>query len=152
MDDFTAKPGASNGAGLVQGEADKVEPGKRPLSSMTPTIVMHEGKPFMLTGSPGSATIISTTMESIVNVLDFGMNIQQSIDAPRMHQQWYPQVVYVEDGLITADNKHKLESMGYKFKTRNGIGADEAILINPRTGMLDGANDPRRPAGLAAGF
>ncbi|MGH8147608.1 MAG: gamma-glutamyltransferase [Rhodanobacteraceae bacterium] len=152
MDDFTAKPGASNGAGLVQGKADQVEPGKRPLSSMTPTIVMHDGKPFMLTGSPGSATIISTTMESIVNVLDFGMNIQQAIDAPRMHMQWYPDVVYVEPGLLTAQAKQQLEAMGYTFKIRHSIGADEAILIDPKTGLLEGANDRRRPAGLAAGY
>src|SRR5699024_5557951 len=126
-----AKPGVANGAGLVQGEANKVEPGKRPLSSMTPTIVMKNGKPFMLTGSPGSATIISTTMESIVNVLDFGMNLQQSINAPRQHQQWYPEVVYVEDGLMTPETRSKLEAMGHKFETSKSIGADEAILVNP---------------------
>ena len=152
MDDFTAKPGVANGAGLVQGEANKVEPGKRPLSSMTPTIVMKDSKPFMLTGSPGSATIISTTMESIVNVVDFGMNLQQSINAPRQHQQWYPEVVYVEDGLMTPETRRKLEAMGHKFKTSRSIGADEAILINPDTGMLEGANDRRRPAGMAAGY
>ncbi|HJR11701.1 MAG TPA: gamma-glutamyltransferase, partial [Rhodanobacteraceae bacterium] len=85
MDDFTAKPGASNGAGLVQGKADQVEPGKRPLSSMTPTVVLKDGKPFMLSGSPGSATIISTTMQSIINVVDFGMNMQQAVNAPHIH-------------------------------------------------------------------
>ncbi len=152
MDDFTAKPGASNGAGLVQGKADQVEPGKRPLSSMTPTIVMKDGKPFMLTGSPGSATIISTTMESIVNVLDFGMNLQQAINAPRLHMQWYPDVVYIEPGRITAQTKSKLEAMGYTFKQRRSIGADEAILFNPNTGLIEGANDRRRPAGAAAGY
>jgi gamma-glutamyltranspeptidase/glutathione hydrolase len=106
----------------------------------------------MLTGSPGSATIISTTMESIVNVVDFGMNLQQSINAPRMHQQWYPDVVYVEDGLMTPETREALEAMGYTFKTRGTIGADEAILVDPATGMLHGANDRRRPAGLAAGY
>jgi gamma-glutamyltranspeptidase/glutathione hydrolase len=151
MDDFTAKPGVANGAGLVQGEANRIEPGKRPLSSMTPTIVMRGGKPFMLTGSPGSASIISTTMESIVNVIDFGMNLQQAIDAPRLHQQWYPDVVYVEPGLLTPQAQHTLEGMGYEFVVHSHIGADEAILIDPKTGLLEGANDPRRPAGLAAG-
>ncbi|HET7570879.1 MAG TPA: gamma-glutamyltransferase [Gammaproteobacteria bacterium] len=151
MDDFTAKPGASNGAGLVQGEADKVEPGKRPLSSMTPTIVLKDGKPFMLSGSPGSATIISTTMQSIINVIDFGMNMQQAVDAPDIHQQWYPQVVYVGPGLLTTQTKQKLEAMGYTFKVRS-LGVLESILVNPKTGLLEGASDPHRPAGLAAGY
>jgi gamma-glutamyltranspeptidase/glutathione hydrolase len=152
MDDLTGKPGEANGAGLVQGVINQVEPGKRPLSSMTPTIVLRDGKPFMITGSPGSATIISTTMESIVNVVDYGMNLQQSIDAPRMHHQWYPDVVYVEPGLLTPQTQKSLESMGYTFKTRHAIGADEAIMVDPGTGLLEGANDPRRPAGLAAGY
>ncbi|MEP7186232.1 MAG: gamma-glutamyltransferase [Rhodanobacter sp.] len=152
MDDFTSKPGVPNGAGLVQGVINKVEPGKRPLSSMTPTIVLRDGKPFMLTGSPGSATIISTTMESIVNVIDFGMNLQQSINAPRMHHQWYPEVVYVESGLLTPASQEKLEAMGHTFKTVGGLGADEAIMIDPKTGMRQGAKDPRRPGGKAAGY
>jgi len=152
MDDFTGKPGVANGAGLVQFGADRVEPGKRPLSSMTPTIVLRDGKPFMLTGSPGSATIISTTMESIVNVIDFGMNLQQAIDAPRIHHQWYPDVVYVESGLVTPQTQKSLASMGYTFKMRKAIGDDEAILIDPRSGLLQGASDPRTPAGLAAGY
>jgi len=152
MDDLTGKPGEANGAGLVQGVVNQVEPGKRPLSSMTPTIVLRDGKPFLITGSPGSATIISTTMESIVNVVDYGMNLQQSIDAPRMHHQWYPDVVYVEPGLVTPQTQKTLEAMGYTFKTRHSIGADEAIMVDPETGLLEGANDPRRPAGLAAGY
>jgi gamma-glutamyltranspeptidase/glutathione hydrolase len=152
MDDFTSKPGVPNGAGLVQGVINQVEPGKRPLSSMTPTIVLRDGKPFMLTGSPGSATIISTTTESIINVIDFGMNLQQSINAPRMHHQWYPEVVYAESGLLTPQSQQTLEAMGHKFEKAGAIGADEAIMINPETGLLEGANDPRRPAGLAAGY
>lgn len=152
MDDFTSKPGVPNGAGLVQGVINQIEPGKRPLSSMTPTVVLRDGKPFMLTGSPGSATIISTTMESIVNVIDFGMNLQQSIDAPRMHHQWYPEVVYAEAGLLTPQSQKTLEAMGHTFKAVRAIGADEAIMIDPKTGMLEGANDPRRPAGKAAGY
>jgi len=151
MDDFTAKPGVANGAGLVQGVVNQVEPGKRPLSSMTPTIVLRDGKPFMLTGSPGSATIISSTLESFLNVVDFGMNMQQAVNAPRLHQQWYPDVVYVGQGLLTPESRQALEAMGYTFKQFSG-GAVEAILINPKTGLLEGANDPRRPAGLAAGY
>ncbi|HET7269350.1 MAG TPA: gamma-glutamyltransferase [Rhodanobacteraceae bacterium] len=151
MDDFTAKPGASNGAGLVQGKADQVEPGKRPLSSMTPTVVLKDGKPFMLSGSPGSATIISTTMQSIINVIDFGMNMQQAVNAPHVHQQWYPDVVYVGPGLLTPESKQQLEAMGYTLKERR-LGVLESILVNPETGMLEGASDPHRSAGLAAGY
>jgi gamma-glutamyltranspeptidase/glutathione hydrolase len=151
MDDFTSKPGVANGAGLVQGVINQVEPGKRPLSSMTPTIVLRDGKPFMLTGSPGSATIISSTLDSILNVVDFGMNMQQAVNAPRVHQQWYPDVVYAGQGLLTPRSQQTLEAMGYKFERFSG-GAVEAILVNPENGLLEGANDPRRPAGLAAGY
>ncbi|CAM5443732.1 gamma-glutamyltransferase [Rhodanobacter lindaniclasticus] len=120
--------------------------------AMTPTLVLRDGKLFMLTGSPGDGTIISTTMESIVNVIDFGMNLQQSINAPRMHQQWFPQTVFVEPGLMTPQTRQTLEAMGHTFTLRDAIGADEAIMINPRNGLLEGANDRRRPAGLAAGY
>ncbi|MGN6313167.1 MAG: gamma-glutamyltransferase [Rhodanobacteraceae bacterium] len=152
MDDFTSKPGVANAAGLVQGKVNQVEPGKRPLSSMTPTIVMKDGKPFMLTGSPGDATIISTTLQSILNVVDYGMNLQQAINAPRMHQQWYPQEIFIERGMLTPKAQKTLEAMGYTFKFLNAMGADEAILIDPKTGLREGANDRRRPAGLAAGY
>lgn len=151
MDDFTSKPGVANAAGLVQGKVNQVEPGKRPLSSMTPTLVTHDGKPFMLTGSPGNATIISTTLQSILNVVDYGMNVQQAVNAPRMHQQWYPQEVWMENGMVTPETKKTLEAMGYQFKPVHAMGADEAILIDPKNGLREGANDRRRPAGLAAG-
>lgn len=120
MDDFTGKPGVANGAGLVQGVINQVEPGKRPLSSMTPTIVLRDGKPFMLTGSPGSATIISSTLESFINVVDFGMNMQQAVNAPRVHQQWYPDVVFAGQGLLTPESQQALEAMGYQFKPFSG--------------------------------
>ena len=151
MDDFTSKPGVANAAGLVQGKANQVEPGKRPLSSMTPTLVMRAGKPFMLTGSPGNATIISTTLHSILNVVDYGMNVQQAVNAPRMHQQWYPQEVWIEAGMISPGTQQTLEAMGYRFTMVHAMGADEAILIDPGSGLRQGANDRRRPAGLAAG-
>jgi gamma-glutamyltranspeptidase/glutathione hydrolase len=151
MDDFTSKPGVANAAGLVQGKVNQVEPGKRPLSSMTPTLVTRNGKPFMLTGSPGNATIISTTLQSILNVVDYGMNVQQAVNAPRMHQQWYPQEVWMENGMVTPEAQKTLEAMGYQFKTVHAMGADEAILIDPKSGLRKGANDRRRPAGLAAG-
>jgi gamma-glutamyltranspeptidase/glutathione hydrolase len=152
MDDFTSKPGVANAAGLVQGKVNQVEPGKRPLSSMTPTIVMRDGKPFLVTGSPGDATIISTTLESILNVVDYGMNVQQAVNAPRLHQQWYPQEVWIENGLLSPAARRKLERMGYRFTDIHAMGSDEAILIDPATGLLEGANDRRAPAGLAAGY
>ncbi len=152
MDDFTSKPGVPNSFGLVQGKSNAIEPGKRPLSSMAPSIVLHGHKLFMVTGSPGGSTIISTTLESFLNVVDFHMNMQQSVDAPRVHQQWYPDVVFVEPGLLTPGVSAKLGKMGYRFKVIPSWGADEAILVDPRTHLLEGANDRRRPSGLAAGF
>jgi len=152
MDDFTAKPGVPNSFGLVQGRVNQIEPGKRPLSSMSPTIVLKDGKLFMVTGSPGGSTIISTTLESILNVVDFGMNMQQAVDAPRVHHQWYPDVIFIEPGLLTPHTRAALTKMGYAFKEMPSWGADEAILVNPNTGLLEGANDRRRPAGLAAGL
>jgi gamma-glutamyltranspeptidase/glutathione hydrolase len=152
MDDFTSKPGVPNGFGLVQGNANAIAPGKRPLSSMAPTIVLQGGRLFMVTGSPGGSTIISTTLESILNVVDFGMNMQQAVDAPRIHEQGLPDVVMVEADYLTPKSRAALEQMGYRFRMRPSWGADEAILRNPKTGLLEGANDERRSAGLAAGY
>lgn len=152
MDDFTAKPGVPNGFGLVQGVINQVEPGKRPLSSMSPTIVLKDGELFMVTGSPGGSTIITTALQTILNVVDFGMNMQQAVNAPRFHHQWLPDVVMVEPGYLTAETRNELEAMGYSFKQRPSWGAAEAILRSPQTGMLEGATDPRRAAGLAAGY
>ena len=152
MDDFTSKPGVPNSFGLVQGKANQIEPGKRPLSSMAPTIVLRGKRLFMVTGSPGGSTIISTTLESFLNVADFGMNVQQAVNAPRVHQQWYPDLVFAEPGLMSPSVEQRLRAMGYRFKIVKSWGADEAIVVNPRTHMLEGANDRRRPAGLAAGY
>ena len=152
MDDFTSKPGVPNAFGLVQGAANAVAPGKRPLSSMSPTIVLRNGRLFMVTGSPGGSTIISTTLESILNVVDFGMNVQQAVDAPRIHHQWLPDQVMVEEGYLTAESRRRLDAMGYHFREEPAWGADEAILLDTRSGILEGANDRRRPAGLAAGY
>jgi gamma-glutamyltranspeptidase/glutathione hydrolase len=152
MDDFTSKPGVPNAFGLVQGKANQIEPGKRPLSSMSPTIVLRGKRLFMVTGSPGGSTIISTTLESFLNVAEFGMNMQQAVNAPRVHQQWYPDEVFVEPGLLSPTVQRRLEKMGYRFKEVPSLGADEAILVDPRTHLLEGANDRRRPGGLAAGY
>jgi gamma-glutamyltranspeptidase/glutathione hydrolase len=153
MDDFTSKPGVPNGFGLVQGKRNAVAGGKRPLSSMSPTILLRaDGKPFMVTGSPGGSTIITTVAQSIINVVDFGMNMQQAVDAPRFHHQWMPDQVMVQPGYLTPATQAALEAMGHHFYASGGWGADEAILIDPKTGLLQGANDRRRPAGLAAGY
>ena len=106
----------------------------------------------MVTGSPGGSTIITTVTQTILNVIDYGMNMQQSVNAPRFHHQWLPDVVLVEPGYLTADAQAKLEAMGYTIKPIAAIGADEAILVDPKTGMLQGANDRRRPAGAAKGY
>lgn len=152
MDDFTSKPGVPNGFGLVQGKVNQVEGGKRPLSSMSPSIVLKNGELFMVTGSPGGSTIISTTLESMLNVIDYGMNMQQSVNAPRIHNQWLPDVTKVEPGYLSDDVRKQLEAMGHRFHTVQSWGADEAILKDPKSGLLEGANDRRRPSGLAAGF
>ena len=152
MDDFTSKPGVPNQFGLVQGLANQIEPGKRPLSSMSPTIVLKDGKLAMVTGSPGGSTIISTTMESILNVVEYGMDVKQAIDAPRIHMQWYPDEVFAEPDAFTPSMQAALEAMGYRIRTVHSMGDIAAIVVNPATGMLESVNDPRYPAGSAAGY
>lgn len=152
MDDFTSKPGVPNQFGLVQGSANAIAPGKRPLSSMTPTIVLKGEKIFMVTGSPGGSRIITIVLESILNAIDYGMNVAQAVDAPRIHHQWLPDVVQAEPFALSPDTRALLEKMGYKIVDHSPWGADEAIVVDQGTGTLYGANDPRRPAGLAAGY
>ncbi len=152
MDDFTSKPGVPNQFGLVQGQANQIEPGKRPLSSMSPTIVLKDGKLRMVTGSPGGSTIISTTMESILNVVEHGMNVKQAIDAPRIHMQWWPDAIFAEPGAFTPTVQAALEAMGYRIRDVHSMGDIAAIVVNPQTGTLESINDPRYPAGSAAGY
>jgi gamma-glutamyltranspeptidase / glutathione hydrolase len=150
MDDFSAKPGAPNGDGLIQGAANSIGPGKRPLSSMTPTIVLKDGKLFLVLGSPGSSRIITTVALAITGVVDYGMNIQEAIDAPRFHQQWMPDVLSVE-AWFAPDAVHALEKMGYKII--DGLNEDanwsphwsdgECIAIDPKTNERLGASDGR---------
>ncbi len=150
MDDFTSKPGVPNLYGLVQGEANAVAPGKRPLSSMAPSIVLRHGRPFMLTGSPGGSTIVSTTLQTMLDVIDFGMNAQQAADAPRMHMQWWPDRIDVEPGYLTPAVRDKLQHMGYTLHPRAPWGAAEIIVVGAHG--IEGANDRRRPAGAAMGY
>jgi gamma-glutamyltranspeptidase/glutathione hydrolase len=144
MDDFAPKPGEPNAYGLIQGEANAVAARKRPLSSMTPTIVLKDGKLWFAIGSPGGPTIINTVTQIITNIVDHGMNIQQAIDAPRVHHQWLPdQVTYEPFGLVT-DVMRRLEEMGHKFVERpRFMGDAEGIMIEDKTGVRLGGSDPR---------
>ena len=159
MDDFTAKVGVANDYGLIQGEANAIHPKKRPLSSMTPTIVLRDGKPFFAIGSPGGPTIINTVLHVIVNVIDFGMNIQQAVEAPRFHHQWLPDQLYWEAFGVNPDTRATLEKMGHTFRNIPGmsrtlpsdIGDAQGVLIDPKTGMRMGASDPRL-GGVAVGW
>lgn len=152
MDDFTSKPGVPNQFGLVQGSANRIQPGKRPLSSMSPTIVLQGGKLRMVTGSPGGSTIISTTLESILNVIEYGMDVQHAITAPRIHMQWLPDEIFAEPGAFTPAVAAELDRMGYTIRPVHQLGDVEAIVVNPRTHLLESINDPRSPQGKAAGY
>ncbi len=147
MDDFSAKPGVPNAYGLVGNKANAIEPGKRPLSSMTPTIVFRNGKPVMATGSPGGSTIINVVLQNILNKLEFGMNIAEATAAPRIHHQWLPDTVRVEPG-ISPDTINILENMGHQIDTdRHILGRVQAIAKDKS--FLYGVTDPRWPGGAA---
>ncbi len=144
MDDFSAKPGIPNTYGLVGGSANAVAPNKRMLSSMAPTIVLKEGKPFMIIGSPGGSAIVTTVAQVLVNVIDFKMTIQEAIDAPRFHHQWLPDRLMYEERALSQDAIENLRAMGYTLHMREGaIGLAEGIMIDRKRGLLLGATDPR---------
>lgn len=152
MDDFSAKPGTPNMFGALGNIANEIQPNKRMLSSMTPTIVVKNGKPFMVIGTPGGTTIITTVMQVICNVIDFGMNIQEAIDAPRIHHQWSPDLTYYEKRGLSFDTIEKLTAMGHRLQERRGTsGLAEGIIIDNERGIYYGATDPRG-YGLAAGY
>lgn len=150
MDDFAAKPGSPNAFGLVQGELNAIQPGKRPLSSMTPTILTRDGKFFMAVGAPGGSRIISAVLQVILNVVDFGMNAQDAVDAPRIHHQWQPDKLYLEPG-ISPDTVALLKSRGYDVDHSPGLvlARVEAIVNSGR--WLQGGSDGRA-SGKAAGY
>ena len=158
MDDFSAKPGAPNSDGLIQGSANAIGPGKRPLSSMSPTIVVRDGKTVMVLGSPGSSKIISTVANVLMGVVDYGMNIQEAVNAPRFHNQWMPDVVNVEKW-FSPDTLGLLRQMGYNVEVGLHYGADvapywsdaECIAIDAKTGERLGASDGRN-GGKAVGY
>jgi gamma-glutamyltranspeptidase/glutathione hydrolase len=151
MDDFAAKPGEPNMFGLVQGENNAIAPGKRPLSSMTPTIILKDGKPFMVLGAPGGPVIITSVLQVILNVIDFGMNVQDAIDFPRIHDQWRPDRLDTES-TVSPDTVARLQRMGYQTQTAdpNEKARVETILIND--GWLQGAVDGRGSGGKAEGY
>jgi gamma-glutamyltranspeptidase/glutathione hydrolase len=152
MDDFSSKPGVPNMYGLIQGPANAIGPGKRPLSAMTPTIVLKDGKLFLVLGSPGGPTIITTVANVLMGVADYGLNIQQAVNAPRFHNQWMPDEILVESTGISPDTIGILERMGHKItKPREYWGDAECIVIDEKTGERLGASDGRNQ-GKAVGF
>jgi gamma-glutamyltranspeptidase/glutathione hydrolase len=174
MDDFTTKIGEQNLFGLVQGATNAIAPGKRPLSSMAPTLVTRDGKTYMVLGSPGGSRIITITLETAINIIDHGMAPQEAVDAPRVHHQWLPDEVYYEKFGLSPDTLRILNGMGYKMVEQTPWGAAELVLVGlpdhasgggpassgndasvsgaVRPGYLYGANDVRRPAGAALGY
>ena len=173
MDDFTIEPGVANLFGLVQGKANEIAPGKRPLSSMAPTIVTKDGKVFLVLGSPGGSRIITITLLAFLNIVDYGMGPQEAVDAPRIHQQWLPDEVFYEPYGLSPDTMALLVGMGYKLVEQSPWGAAELIEMGglaasargPASsgndaalsgkllpGLIYGANDDRRPAGEAIGY
>ena len=149
MDDFSAKPGVPNGYGLIGGDANAVEAGKRPLSSMSPTIVFKDGKPFLVTGSPGGSRIITTVLQIISNVIDHDMNIAEATHAPRIHDQWTPDEIRVEHAL-NADTVRLLENMGHKVERKSAMGSTQSIMVTSEG--LYGASDPRIEDAATVGY
>ncbi len=152
MDDFAVLRGVPNNFGLMQGNANVIEPGKRPLSSMSPTIVTKNGKVFLVTGSPGGSTIPTTVLQVITNVIDYDMNIAEAVNAPRIHYQGLPNFVLTEPYSLNSTDFQNLWSMGYKVAPFFTWGAAESIFVDTKTGLLYGANDSRKAAGSAVAY
>ncbi|HEX7721418.1 MAG TPA: gamma-glutamyltransferase [Pyrinomonadaceae bacterium] len=154
MDDFAAKPGTPNLYGLIQGERNSVAPHKRPLSAMTPTFVLRkDGSLWFTVGSPGGPTIINTVLDVITDVIDYNMNIQQAIDAPRIHHQWLPDELVYEPYGLSGDTQEALRARGHKLVDKpRYLGDCEGIMIEEKTGIRLGATDPRRSDGVAIGY
>ena len=153
MDDFAAKPGTPNMYGLIQGERNAVAPHKRPLSAMTPTFVLRkDGSLWFTIGSPGGPTIINTALCVIIDVVDYGMDIQQALDFPRIPHQWLPDELIFEPYGLSGDTQKALTALGHKLARPRYLGDAEGIMIEEKTGMRLGATDPRRSDGLAVGY
>ena len=152
MGDFNAGPGLTTAAGLIGTRPNLAEPGKRMLSSMTPAIVVRDGRLVLVTGSPGGRTIINTVLHTILNVVDFGMNVQEAVDAPRFHHQWLPDELRYERRGLSRDTIALLEERGHTLVARERQGAVQAIAVDAETGILEGGADPRREGSTAAGY
>jgi len=152
MDDFSAKPGVPNAYGLIGGDANAVQPGKRPLSSMSPTIVLKDGKPFLVTGSPGGSRIITTTLQVISNMIDHNMNVAEATNAARIHHQWLPDEIRVEQGGLSRDTVAALEAKGHRIAVKSVMGSTQSIHVDTGKGLLLGASDPRRTGSATVGY
>jgi gamma-glutamyltranspeptidase/glutathione hydrolase len=160
MDDFTSKVGAPNSFGLVQGEKNAIQPGKTPLSSMAPTILLKDGKPVFVVGTPGGSRIITVVAEAILDVVDYGMTISDAVDAPRIHNQWLPDLTNVELFALSPDTRAILEGMGHRFGPPQPANHVDAVMIGaPKLGgtptppnRFFGVNDVRRGSGAAVGY
>jgi gamma-glutamyltranspeptidase/glutathione hydrolase len=151
MDDFSSKPGAPNVFGLIQGDANAVGPNKRPLSAMTPTIVLKEGKLWLVLGTPGGPTIITTVANILTGVADYGLDIQQAVNAPRFHEQWLPDRIMMERNRFSPDTVALLKERGNDI-TFGGVGDGECIEIDLDSGRRLGASDARNETGKAVGY
>jgi gamma-glutamyltranspeptidase/glutathione hydrolase len=151
MDDFSSKPGVPNMFGVLGGEANKIEPNKRMLSAMTPTIVERNGKPYIVLGTPGGSTIITSVFQVILNVTEYGMGMQEAVNAKRVHSQWQPDVIAPEYGAISKEDSLTLVKMGHKFSSRRAIGRVDAILVKD-DGTLEGGADNTRGDDTIASF
>ncbi len=153
MDDFTSQVGTPNMFGLLQGEANAIAPGKRPLSSMTPTLVFKDGRLVLVTGSPGGPTIINTVLQIITNTIDYRMPVMAAVEAPRVHHQWMPDTIVFEGFGMSEDTLRLLEQAGHRLEERRGHQGDgETIALDPASGLLSGAADPRSPDSAAVGW
>jgi gamma-glutamyltranspeptidase/glutathione hydrolase len=152
MGDFNAIPGVTDSAWNIGTAPNLIRPGKRMLSNMTPTIVVKEGKPFLLIGSPGGRTIQNTVLQVILNVVEFKMNIAQAINAGRFHHQWFPDLISIEQYGTTLDTQKYLEMMGHRVRSSWMQGSAMGIMVDPETGMRMGASDPRSADGAAVGY
>ncbi|NQY74246.1 MAG: gamma-glutamyltransferase, partial [Candidatus Margulisbacteria bacterium] len=149
MDDFSAKPGVPNAYGLIGGEANAIEGGKRMLSSMTPTIVLKDGTPFLATGSPGGSRIITTVLQVLLNIIDHDMNIAEAGSVPRIHHQWLPDELRIESGL-GMDTIQLLQQRGHTIVHKPAMGSvQSALFLN---GVFYGSSDPRKPGALSLGL
>ena len=153
MDDFTVRAGYPNQFGLIQGDANLVGPGRRPLSAMTPTIVTDaQGRLRMVLGSPGGPRIITAVAQVIINVIDFGMDVRTAVDAPRVHHQLLPDVVQIEDDGLDLLTRSELISAGHEIAANSGYFGDVQLIVRDADGMMYGASDPRHKDGRAIGY